>query len=197
MSDQLQFGDIAKRLNVDVSTVRRRVARFAPRLGIEVQKGRSSSTARWATFLSREDAERLIGAYEKQGGMVDNGDEGSGEELREFGYFYIIQLVPEAIPNRIKIGYTDDLEQRLSDHQTAAPTARVIANWPCKRSWDYAAMDSITRKDCRWVLNEVWEGDPDGFVKRGNEFFSNMPNEGQERPLSDYSPLKGEALNDA
>jgi hypothetical protein len=116
--------------------------------------------------------------------------DGDADAYQAFGYFYIIQLVPEALPTRIKIGYTDNLEQRLQDHQTSAPTAIIIASWPCKRSWDFAAMDSITREGCKWVLNEVWEGDPQGFVQRGNAFFAVMPSAKAERELSEHSPLK-------
>jgi hypothetical protein len=102
----------------------------------------------------------------------------------------VIQLVPEALPNRVKIGYTDNMEKRLAEHQTAAPTACLLASWACKRSWDYAAMDSITRNGCSWVLNEVFEGEPKGFVQRGNEFFGLMPKPDAEYPLSTYSPLR-------
>lgn len=196
MSDQIQYREIAKRLGVDDSTVRRLIAKHGPSLAITVQKGRSNtSNSKWTHFISREDADRLIAFYEKQNAVIDRDDDGIDDQIQDFGYFYLIQLVPEALPNRIKVGYTDDLDQRLRDHQTAAPTARVIASWPCKRSWDYAAMDSVTRADCRWVLNEVWEGDPEGFAKRAAAFFANMPTEAQQRQLSDYSPLKDEPPN--
>lgn len=45
---------------------------------------------------------------------------------RGYGFFYIIQLIPEVLPNRVKIGYTDNLDVRLKEHQTAAPTAKLI-----------------------------------------------------------------------
>jgi hypothetical protein len=35
-----------------------------------------------------------------------------------YGYFYLIQLVPEALPNRIKVGFTDSVEKRLAEHRT-------------------------------------------------------------------------------
>jgi hypothetical protein len=100
-------------------------------------------------------------------------------------------LVPEAIPNRVKIGFADNVQRRLAEHQTAAPTARVIKAWPCKRSWDYAAMDSITKEGCKLVPNEVFEGDIDGFVERGEKFFALMPSPDSERELSEHSPLYG------
>lgn len=189
MADLASYKEIATRLGVDPGTVRRLIERFGSQLGISVQKGRGkTSNAKWTHYLSREDADRLVAFYESRHSAQD--DEASEDSFQAFGFFYVIQLVPEAMPNRIKIGYTDNLEQRLADHQTAAPTARVIASWPCKRSWDYAAMDSITREGCKWVLNEVFEGDPDGFVQRGNTFFSLMPQTPEERPLSEHSPIR-------
>jgi len=101
----------------------------------------------------------------------------------------LIQLVPEALPNRIKVGFADNAEKRLAEHRTAAPTAKLLKTWPCKRSWDYAAMDSITRDGCRLVLNEVYEGDVEGFVRRGDQFFALMPNPDSEKELSEHSPL--------
>ena len=189
MADLASYKEIAKRLGVDPGTVRRLIERFGSQLGISVQKGRGKTgNAKWTHYLSREDADRLVAFYESRHSA--QGDEASDDSFQAFGFFYVIQLVPEALPNRIKIGYTDNLDQRLADHQTAAPTARVIASWPCKRSWDYAAMDSITREGCKWVLNEVFEGNPDGFVQRANAFFSLMPQSPEERPLSEHSPIR-------
>jgi hypothetical protein len=140
--------------------------------------------------LSREDADRLASFYESHGGKRE--EETSEDAFQAFGFFYVIQLIPEALPNRLKIGYTDNLQKRLAEHQTAAPTARILASWPCKRSWDYAAMDSMTREGCSWVLNEVFEGDPEGFVRRGHQFFALMPKTDSERKLSEHSPLQKE-----
>jgi hypothetical protein len=98
-------------------------------------------------------------------------------------------LVPEALPNRVKIGFADNVEKRLAEHRTAAPTAKLLKTWSCKRSWDYAAMDSITRTGCKLVLNEVYEGELKDFLARGDLFFSLMPSPDSERELSEHSPL--------
>jgi hypothetical protein len=189
MADNVSIKELAKRLSINPSTVSRLIERYGSQLGISLQKGRGNAwNAKWMHYLSREDADRLVAFYESQGGRRD--EQASESAFQAFGVFYVIQLIPEALPNRLKIGYTDNLEQRLADHRTAAPTARVLASWPCKRSWDYAAMDSITREGCAWVDNEVFEGDPDGFVRRGNEFFALMPKADSERKLSEHSPHK-------
>ena len=114
---------------------------------------------------------------------------GDSSAFDRFGYFYIIQLVPEALPNRVKIGYTDNLNTRLREHQTAAPTATFLGHWKCEWLWDQAAMDSITRIDCHLVMNEVYEGDIEGFLNRAEEFFSLMPQNTDKPKLSAHSPL--------
>ena len=191
MNDLVSFKAIAERLGIDTTTVRRLIERVGPKLSISVQKSRSKgSNAMWANFLNREDTERLVSYYESRN--LPRDEKSDEDSFQAFGFFYVIQLVPEALPNRIKIGYTDSLERRLADHQTSAPTAKIIGSWPCKRSWDYAAMDSITREGCKWVLNEVFEGDPQGFIVRANAFFAVMPSADEERPLSEHSPMRRE-----
>jgi T5orf172 domain len=188
MSDLVSFKEIAARIGVDTTTVRRLIERVGAQLGITIQKSRSKGrNAMWANFLTREDAERLVSHYESRN--LPRDENSAPDSFQAFGYFYLIQLVPEALPNRIKVGYTDNLERRLADHQTSAPTAKIIGSWPCKRSWDYAAMDSITREECKLVLNEVFEGDPQGFVDRANAFFAVMPKDEGKHQLSEHSPL--------
>jgi hypothetical protein len=175
--------EIAKRLKIDSGTVRRLIARESESLQLTVLRGKQDRL-----FLSREDADRLITNYEARRGPISDTVENESKFDR-YGSFYIIQLVPEALPNRVKIGYADNVDQRMNEHRTAAPTARILKAWPCKRSWDYAAMDSITREKCKLVLNEVYEGDISGFLERADQFFALMPNPDNEKELSEYSPL--------
>jgi hypothetical protein len=149
-------------------------------------------------LLSKDDADLLIASYEARRGPiaayeprrrpVGDVDEAS-TGFDRYGYFYIIQLIPEVLPDRVKIGFSDNVEKRLGEHKTAAPTARILKAWPCKRSWDYAVMDSVTREGCKLVLNEVFEGDINGFIERGDQFFAMMPSPDSERELSQHSPL--------
>jgi hypothetical protein len=159
------------------------IARENDALQLTIHRGKGDRL-----LLSKEDADRLIASYEARRGPVAEVDKDSAGFDR-YGYFYVIQLVPEAIPNRVKIGFADNVAQRLNEHKTAAPTAKTLRTWPCKRSWDYAAMDSITREGCKLVLNEVFEGDIQGFIDRGDRFFALMPTPDSERELSEHSPL--------
>jgi hypothetical protein len=186
MADSFTLVDIAKRLGIDVSTARRLVQRVGAQLGLAPTKGKQN-----VIYLTAEDAERLIAYYESQTNRTfAEGD--SEPAFARFGFFYLIQLVPEALPNRIKVGYTDNVEKRLAEHRCSAPTAKLVKAWPCKRSWDYAAMDSITRESCALVLNEVYEGDVSAFVSRAEAFFAIMPAAEIEKELSEHSPLRME-----
>jgi len=183
MSDMIGLAEIAKRLNLEVTAVRRMIARLGEELQLTPHRGKGSKV-----LLTRGDADKLIASYEARRGPASP----TAEETTKFdryGSFYIIQLVPEALPNRVKLGFADNADQRLNEHRTAAPTAKLLKVWPCKRSWDYAAMDSITREGCKLVLNEVYEGDISGFLERGEQFFALMPNPDNERELSEHSPL--------
>jgi len=115
----------------------------------------------------------------------------------DVGVFYVIQLVPDLEPKRLKLGFAVSLEQRLAQHRTAAPTARVLRAWPCKRSWELTAIDALTCQGCWLILNEVFECDePDALVKRGDAFFNMLPAPGVRVPLASASPLNSTAEDD-
>lgn len=183
MAEMIALAEIAKRLNIDTSSVRRLIAREAETLGLEIHRGKGDKL-----LLTADDANSLIASYQARRGPATPSAQENAKYDR-FGFFYIIQLIPEALANRVKIGFADDVERRLAEHRTAAPTAKLVKAWPCKRSWDYAVMDCITREGCKHVLSEVFEGEIEGFVSRGDAFFSQMPSPDSERELSEYSPL--------
>lgn len=182
MSDKISLKEIADRLKVDPVTVGRLIEQKKEELHLTRHRGK-----RGKMFLSREDAEKLIASYEAGHGPISR----TAEDVAKFnraGWFYIAQVVPEFSPYRLKIGYADDLDQRLTEHRTAAPTVKLLKAWPCKKTWDYAAMASITREGCKLVDNEVYEGDAKGFLERAERFFALMPNPDYEIELSEYSP---------
>jgi hypothetical protein len=180
--ESIPFREIAKQIGVSIYTIRRTVKR----LEFSVRKEKMNKGA-IVHCISVDDANKLIAFFENRDKPDANDD---SSVLDRFGFFYVIQLIPEALPNRVKIGYTDNLKARLREHQTAAPTANYLGHWRCKRSWDQAAMDSITRDGCRLVMNEVYEGEVEGFISRAGEFFSIMPQNSDKPELSEHSPLK-------
>ena len=126
MSDFVTFRELAQQIGVEVTTVRRNVKR----LNLEIRKERTpTSKGSRVHCLSVDDANALVSHFENRDLPDANAD---ASALDRFGFFYLIQLIPEAMPNRIKIGYTDDLDTRLREHQCAAPTAKYLGHWKCK-----------------------------------------------------------------
>ncbi len=192
MNDYVSFYELAKRLGVSYDTVRRNIEKFGDELGITVQKMKvQGSKGALTQCVSGEDANTLTAFFENKSksDLIGVSDENK-VSFRRFGYFYIIQLVPELMPNRVKIGFTDNPEQRLREHQTSAPTARFVKYWECRRSWDQSVMDSVTREGCSLVMNEVYEGNVESFVCRAEAFFAVMPCGSTKVPLAQSSPLR-------
>jgi len=159
---------ITEELGINKDYALRLVKRRSAALGLRPQRGRRNEVS-----LPRDDADRLIRDFRPRVPLHSSDKEIA--KRSDFGYFYIIQLHPEDLPDRLKIGYTDNLGIRLSDHRTSAPTMKLVRSWPCKRTWEEAAKASITRGNCRCVGGEVFDGDVEAFVGRAETFFSIMP----------------------
>ena len=162
---------VASELGVNKDYALRLAKRRATELGLNLHYGKRN-----ALSLSREDADRLINNYRPR--VLAAAAANDVARFTGFGHFYIIQLHPEDLPTRLKIGYTDNLNVRQSDHRTNAPTLKLLKAWPCKRTWEEAAKASITREGCRRIGgdgSEVFDGDVQGFTARAEAFFSLMP----------------------
>lgn len=174
--------ELAGRLGMDRSHARR----YVLRLGYTPHKRRTSDSGGQLTLCVTSDEANEICSQRKYQGF----EASTVVAAPEIGVFYVIQLVPELDPRRLKLGFAEGIDQRLSQHRTAAPTARVLRAWPCKRSWEQTAIDSLTRADCRLILNEVYECEnPTPLLERGEAFFSMLPKPGDRAPLAESSPL--------
>lgn len=122
--------------------------------------------------LTLEDAECARQARE------DDGFVGSTVVVTESngGYFYIAQLVPDLDKRRVKLGFASNVDARLQAHRTAAPTAELVKAWPCKKVWEQAVIDSITRMESQSLSGEVFVCDSvSDLTERADEFFALMP----------------------
>src|SRR5215831_7948891 len=132
--DSVSVKEIAQELKIGKDYALRLIKRRAESLGLKPHYGKRN-----AVSLSRDDAHRLIQDYRPVRPFLSEAKSSPG------GCFYIIQLHPEDLPNRLKIGYSDNINVRLSDHRTSAPTLKLVKSWPCKRTWEEAAKACITR----------------------------------------------------
>ena len=179
---------LAARLGMDRSHARR----YVLKLGYRPVKRRTEDSGNQLTLTVEEsEAKEIIRRREEEGFL------GSLRPVSlEQGFLYVIQLVPELHPGRLKLGFAIDVRERVAQHRTAAPTAAVERTWPCRRAWELTAINSMTRKDCRLIANEVFEcDDVDALLERGDAFFELMPEVGDRLELADASPLK--ASNEA
>jgi hypothetical protein len=171
MSDFITLKNLAAELGIDKSNLRKYILEKIAE--VQLVKIRTPETHRQlVSALSLEDAE-IVRQFRAKLGFAANKtfaiEDGQG-------VFYVIQLIPELDPNRIKLGFANSIEPRLQAHRTAAPTAKLIKVWSCKRTWEIAAMDSATRIECQLIANEVFTCDNlDNLVNRINSFFEQLP----------------------
>jgi len=170
MSDYILLSALADELGMWKSNLRKYILSN----GISFQKIRTPETRNQLALALTENDANLVRQLREQGGFGTkkpipsdkNGD----------GFFYIIQIVPDLDPLRVKLGFSSNVEGRLQAHRTAAPTAKLAKSWPCRRSWEIAAMASITKDGCELIANEVYIcKDVDKLTSNGDKFFEIMP----------------------
>jgi hypothetical protein len=184
--DYVSIKELAKRLGMDRSHARR----YVLKLGYSFHKRRTpDSGSQLSVCVTSAEADEIASQRAEKGFTAS-----TVVAISDVGVFYAIQLVPDLDPKRLKLGFAESLEQRLAQHRTAAPTARVLRAWPCKRSWELTVIDALTCEGCRLILNEVFECDElDALVNRGDAFFSMLPAPDVRAPLANASPLNSAA----
>lgn len=176
---------LAEKLGMDRSHARR----YILKLGFKPAKRRTSDSGNQLTLTVTQDEATSILKHRQEQGFTGDG---KPVEL-EAGFFYVIQLVPELDPKRIKLGFAIDVNDRLSQHRTAAPTAKTLHSWPCRRAWETTVMDCLSTVACRHILNEVFECNAlDELIEKGNALFGMLPNPKGRPELSEHSPYSKE-----
>jgi hypothetical protein len=185
-ADRIAIAELADELG----TYRATVFKITKRLGIQPVKRRDS--ARGGQQISLVTAAEAAAVREAFSIGRRSEDPSSGEAMAftaDEGMFYLIQLEPEHDPGRFKVGFTTDLEGRLRHHRCSAPFAQYRKHWPCRRTWERAAIDCVTA-GLEQLHTEVFRGASlDEIVDRGNRFFSAMPAVGIVAEGDDEEPL--------
>jgi len=103
------------------------------------------------------------------------------EESTGPGYFYAITIAPDLAGHRLKFGFARDVDRRLQEHRCAAPTAEVLRTWPCRKTWECAALDVVSAvSTCVTNSPEVFDVyDIAGVFERLDQFFGLLPNDCQ------------------
>jgi len=158
--------DLAEEFNMGLSNVKK----FIVKNGIETYKRRTIETGNLlCTSLDRKGYEEFKALREGFLAVRPPVEVETGE-----GVFYFIQLIPEALPNRIKLGFTNDLAQRLQSHRCAAPTLKLLDTWAIKPSWESMAIAAISNiSGTVQVGAEVFDfPNVEKALERANSFFS-------------------------
>ena len=170
MTNYVTVKQLAKDIGLDSSNARK----YVLKQGFEFTKIRTRESGnQFVNALSEQDAE-TIKLIRQRDGYMDEEHIGVSTNKGP-GYFYVIQLVPELDPLRIKFGFASNVDARLSAHRTSAPTAELVKAWTCKQSWERAVIDSVTRIGCQLIASEVFVCDDLGaLIERCNQFFALM-----------------------
>src|SRR5262249_52845205 len=179
--DFISLKQLATELGMDRSHARR----YVLRLGFTPHKRRTPNSQNQLTLAVTIPEAEVIRNKRREAGFFQS----TKPVVSEVGVFYVIRLVPELDPRRLKLGFADDLLSRLGQHRTAAPTAALVKSWPCKRAWEGTAMECLTVVNCRLILNEVFEcDDVHGLIGRGDSLFALLPDPAAKGPLAEVSP---------
>jgi len=168
METYIPIAKIAQEIGLDRSNIRK----YILSKGLTFHKIRTPESKGQQTLsLTEDDFNLLLRLRKEEGFNFDTASEGDN------GYFYLIQPIPEYCENRIKIGFTNSIEKRLSTYKTICPSASVLKYYPCKRTWEKAAIDSVLRSEHFKIGGiEIFEfKSVDDALSKGDEFFATMP----------------------
>ena len=181
---------LAEAMEMDKSAARK----YILKQGIRPEKRRTADSRGQPTLsFTKEEAERIIAVRRDQGFFGASFAKPVSEET---GFFYVIQVVPELDPNRVKLGFASDIDNRLQSHRTSAPTAIVARKWPSRKSWEVTAISAMTAVGCRLISGEVFECDElDQLLLRGDRFFGLLPKPDFLVPLAGSSPLREQTVD--
>jgi hypothetical protein len=143
--DRIAIVDLAD----DLQVRKQRIFKLLPRLGIRPAQRREADRGNQnVATVTPSEAAAIRAEIERSSASPATSGTGGAIPAAfysdDVGFFYLIQLEPDHDPGRFKLGFTTDLDGRLQKHRCAAPFARYVASWPCKRVWERAAIDCVT-----------------------------------------------------
>ena len=155
------------------------IHKLVKRLGIAVEKMVGVGTkGQKASHICTRDYERHKGRFAK-----DRSEFRSGKARRtpdvdsatNQGRFYLMVTEPTLEPNRFKVGYSTNVEERLRKHKTSAPHTKLIKEWPCREHWEKTAIDCVTVGTKQLGREVFLAKDLQVVVKLADGFFELMP----------------------
>ena len=181
---------LAEMLGINQSQTRK----YVLKLGYTPPQARTPDSRGKLTYVfTKEEAEDIIATRRRQGFMMGD-TRGTPVVSEDVGVFYIIQIVPELDPNRLKFGFAANVQERLAQHRTSAPTGCILRSWPSRRTWEPTLLDCLASRGCELILNEVYEcGDLEALLDYAEALFKLLPDPKHRVPVSIVSPLRRES----
>lgn len=121
-------------------------------------------------FLKYEDAMSLKGQIlnERSNAIASN----SSTFKSKMSGVYLIEVPSFSGKNRIKIGWSDSLNNRIATYRTIVPDLIVRATWLTSDSWCERAAIKCAERLGRKVHTELFEfDDVDGFIRELADLF--------------------------
>lgn len=153
MDKYVTLKEIANRIGLDRSNARK----WLIAQGYEFARVRDNESRQMVNALSIEDAERAIEERQRLGFDFANSAPALNKVDDGSGILYLIRLMPDIAPNRIKIGFATSLNSRLQSHRCTCPQLEVVKTWDCHRTFELAAMAAATNGGARLYGGEVYD----------------------------------------
>jgi len=147
----ISLHDIAIQLGVHGSYSAKRMAE---KRGFSAYQILNAKNAKY--YLSKDDAEKFINQIiNEKNNTVSLGVK--KQPSKGVGGVYCVEVPSYDGKNRIKIGWTDNFEQRLTTYRTIVPDLKVWALWQCRDSWMERAAHKIAEQLSNSVYSELFE----------------------------------------
>ena len=163
-TEPITLKELATELDMDRSNLRK----YTLKLGITPYSIRTPESRNQATLaVGGEDADTIRQARADAGFLAD-----PVELLKPFvagdGLFYIVHPDPEMRPERVKLGYTTNLKDRMATYKTSNPDMAIAGTAFCKQHWEAAWIALLTgASECTHIAGEVFDcANIDALVRR-------------------------------
>lgn len=124
-----------KEYNTDWRVIRR----WAAKNNCKITRTPSINDSKNNLSICKEDANRLEKYLMK---------------MKSDGFFYFIQPVPELTINRIKLGFSKCVNNRIKQHKCICPNAILVKKWKCQKS-DEARIRNLVTKGCKRLYTNI------------------------------------------
>lgn len=182
MVEYVSLKSLAAEIGLDRSNCRK----YLHKLGVKPVKMRLPDSGNQPALALTQEQADAVRRHRQENGYVKQAPTVSSDT----GLFYVVQLVPDLDPRRIKLGFAADLTDLLAQHRTAAPTAMLLRSWRCRRSWESTVMDCLSLHHCRLISSEVFECDDlPALLVRAERWFAVMLDPQRDKGLAECSPM--------